>query len=175
MFSYEKFKSRIKEKGVARNNRFNVNIALPESLGVSYDAFSIMLVCTSVSLTGVNVASEPVKLYGESVEVPYDRNFSGVSFTFVVTSDMKERKLFDDWIDFIQNPTTRTFRYIDEFKAREVKIEVLDLKDNPKYEITLYDAFPKTIGALSLSSEDNGAMTFNVDMDYRYYTTSSNT
>ena len=171
MFSYEKFKSTIKDKGVARNNRFNVNIALPPALSSSYDTFSIMLLWTSVNLTGVNVASEAVKLFGESVEVPYDRNFAGVSFTFVVTTDMKERKLFDDWIDFIQNPTSRTFTYMDEFKASEVKIEVLGLDDKSRYTITLYDAFPKTIGALSLSSEDNGAMTFNVDMDYRYYMT----
>lgn len=172
MFSYEQFKSEVKSKGLARNNRFNVNIALPPQLSSSYDTFSIMMFCKTVSLAGVNVASDSVKLYGESVEVPYDRNFSGATLTFLVGSDMKERQLFDDWINIIQNPNTRTFSYMDEFKAKEVLIDVLDLNDNIKYTITLYDAFPKSVGNLSLSSDDNNIMTLDVSLDYKYYKTS---
>lgn len=171
MFSYQEFKSKIAQEGVARNNRFNVIIPIPSSLASPYESYSLSLFCNSVSIAGVNIASEPVKLFGENIEVPYDRNFSGATFTFLVASDLLERKIFDDWFNLIQNPTSRVFSYMDEFKAKEVIVEVLDLDDNPKYQIVLYDAFPKNIGALTLSSENNSVMSFDVTMDYRYYTT----
>ena len=171
MFSYNEFKSQIAKNGVARNNRFAVNISVPLQLTEGYDIKQLMLYCTSVNLSGVNISSDAVKLYGESIEVPYDRTFSGATFSFLMSPDLKEKKLFDDWIDLIQNPNNRTFGYMDDFKAEEISIQVLDLNDEYRYEVKLYEAFPKTIGNLNLANDAAGVMSLDVSFDYRYYKT----
>lgn len=169
MFSYDQFKSQIAKEGLARQNRFEVLISPPNFYPAENEKIS--LYCQSVSIPGVNVASDAVRLMGEVVEIPYDRTFSGANMSFYVDSRMDVRKYFDDWINEIQNTVRRTFSYPDDFKSREIKVTVLKLDDTPVYSITMYDAFPKSLGQLSLSNDSTGVMTFDVSFDYRYYTT----
>lgn len=170
MFSYEEFKSNIKRTGVARQNRFAVLISPPPILDAT-NIQNVLLMCKGVSVPGVNVAGTPIRTTGETIEAAYDRTFGPASLDFYVDSEMKVRYFFDQWINNIQSPTTRIFSYPKEYKSPQVEISVLRLDDNASYTLTLFDAYPKSIDALTLSSDNNGAMTFNVSLDYRYYTT----
>lgn len=170
MFSYEEFKGRVRGKGLSKQNRFYMIISPPPSIGTT-DLSTVLLLCQSVSVPGVSIASAPVRTTGETIEAAYDRTFGAASATFYVDADMKVRFFFDEWVNSIQNPTTRVFAYPKEYKSPEIEIGVLRLDNNPSYIITLYDAFPKSIGNLSLSGENNNIMTLDVSFDYRYYTT----
>lgn len=171
MFSYQEFIGNIKKSGVARQNRFEVMISPPAILDAT-DIQTVLLMCKSVSVPGVTISSTPVRTTGETIEAAYDRTFGAASLTFYVDTDMKIRYFFDEWINSIQSPTTRIFSYPKEYKSPQIEINVLRLDDSPSYTITLFDAFPKSIGDLSLSGDDNNIMTLNVTFDYRYYTTS---
>jgi len=170
MFSYEQFKSQIKSSGLSKQNRFYVMISPPTSIGTT-DLQTILLLCQSVSVSGVSVTTAPVRTTGEQFEAPYDRAFTGANMTFYVDKDMKVRYFFDLWVNSIQDPTNRTFAYAKEFKSPEIEIGVLKLDNTPSYKIKLYDAFPKSVGQLSLASENNNIMTLDMQFDYRYYTT----
>ena len=170
MFSYEQFKSRVKTAGLSRQNRFYVMISPPVSIGTT-DLQTILLMCQTASVQGVSVTTAPVRTTGEQFEAPYDRAFSGASMTFFVDTNLKVRYFFDLWINSIQDPQTRTFGYAKDFKSPEIEIGVLKLDDSPSYKIKLYDAFPKSVGALSLSGDNNNVMTLDVQFDYKYYTT----
>jgi hypothetical protein len=170
MFSYDQFKSRVKSAGLSRQNRFYVMISPPVSIGTT-DLQTILLMCQTASVQGVSVTTAPVRTTGEQFEAPYDRAFAGASMTFFVDTELKVRYFFDLWINSIQNPQTRTFGYAKEFKSPEIEIGVLKLDDSPSYKIKLYDAFPKSVGALSLSGDNNNIMTLDVQFDYKYYTT----
>lgn len=135
------------------------------------DLFTVLLLCQSVSVPGVSISTQPVRTTGETVEAAYDRTFAAANATFYVDVDMRVRYFFDAWINSIQDPTTRIFSYPKDYKSPEIEIGVLRLDDNPSYAITLFEAFPKSIGNLTLSGENNNLMTVDVTFDYKYYTT----
>jgi hypothetical protein len=174
MFSYEEFKSSIRAEGLARQNRFYVDVSPPKSLvnePITGDLRRILLRCKSVSVPGVSVSTSPERLVGEQVEKPYDRNFGPATMTFYMDQFFAGRTFFEQWIDSIQNSKTRTIGWYDDFVSREINVNVLDLNDQLKMTLTLHDAHPKMIGQMQLDNSDAGVMTFDVTFDYHYYTT----
>lgn len=170
-FSYNEFKSKIKTDGLAKQNRFYINIAAPNVPG---DLRDVHLLCNSVNVPGVAFSTQPTRTTGEVHEAPYDRNFSGCTMTFYVDKQMKVRKFFDRWMDIIQDPETRSIGYREFFESPTVKIMVLKLDEQTSYTMDLHEVFPKSIGALNLSNENNNMMTLDVTFDYKYYTTTLN-
>lgn len=177
MFSYKEFVSKVKADGIARQNRFFIQISLPSLNGASADLFSssdynfkkLHAFCKGVTVQGVNVATVSHRDVGETFEVPYDRNFSPATFTFYMDRNMYIRKFFEDWVNFIQDPSSRQLSYYKEFVSPEVIVCILDKNDRVNYMVVLYDVFPKTIGALSLDQGANDIMTFDVTLDYHYH------
>lgn len=170
MFSYEEFRGRVRRGGLSKQNRFHMLIAPPPILDTS-DLGTVLLLCQSVSVPGVSLSTAPVRTTGEQIEAAYDRTFSAANATFYVDADMRVRYFFDEWINKIQNPTNRIFAYPQEYKSPEIEISVLKLDDTPSYAITLFDAFPKSVGQLQLSGDNNNLMTLDVSFDFKYYTT----
>lgn len=170
-FSYNDFKAKIKSEGLAKQNRYYIELGKIGVVTGSSDTWrAVALLCNSVSLPGVSLSSQPVRTTGEVHEAPYDRNFSPCTMTFYVDKDMKVRKFFDAWIDGIQNPQTRTVAYRDSFEI-DAKITVLRMDEQPAYSVVLSNLYPKSIGAMNLSSENNNMMTLDVTFDYYNYTT----
>jgi len=170
MFSYDNFKSFVRDNGIAKQNRFYVRILPPAGLSWDVEAMKkIDMLCKSVSLPGINVVSSPVRYTGEVIEVPYDRNFSGATVNFYVDREMKTKSFFDDWINIIQNTDSRVLGYRDDYLSKELSIVMQDKQDKDVYAITLYDLFPKTIGTLSLDHGISDTMVFDVTFEYRYY------
>lgn len=177
--SYREFVQRIKTEGVARQNRFSLDLPMPPGMQGRSSLFAsaggealrtIQLLCKSVSVPGINVASAPYYTVGEAIEAPYSRTFSGATMTFYVDSKMYVRKMFDEWMDLIQDPTTRSMGYYQDF-VTNATVNVEDIQNNIRYTIVLYDLFLKNIGAISLDQGANDIMTLDVTFDYHYYRT----
>lgn len=179
MFSYQEFLQTVKSDGLARQNRFFINIAMPALTGESAIDFqsaglknrNLHILCKSVNIPGVNVAATPQRDYGETFEAPYDRTFADAQFTFYVDRGMYVRKFFDDWINTIQNPDTRELGYYNSYVSKVINVFVMDKMSRITYMVQLYDAHPKTIGALSLDQASNDVMTMDVSMAFHYYKT----
>lgn len=167
MATYSNFLARVRSDGLARQNRFWV------SFGALVADENITMMCKSVSLPGVSLSTSPIRTTGEVFEAPYDRNFSPVTLTFYVDRNMEVRRVFDSWIERIQDSKTRVFGWYADFAAPQMEIYVDNKNDQSVYKVTLYDAHPKTIGSLSLDNAVNDVMIFDVTFDYHYYTTSA--
>lgn len=175
---YSEFREYVKRDGLARQNRFFVNITVPAISGSVAALFSqnavreVELLTRSVSIPGVNVATGDVRTTGEIINAPYDRNFGGAQFVFYVDRQMIVRKFFDDWISAIQNPDTRTMGWYDQFTSPQITVNVVPRNGNGSvYKIHMYECFPKTQGELTLDQGNNETMLLNVSMEYRYYKT----
>lgn len=163
--SLNDFITRIKKDGASRSNRFSVLISNPAS---SQNEALIQLYCEQASLPSITFASQPVRSYGEQREVVYDRTFEAVSLTFIIDRQFKVKEYFDKWVDKIIDPTTRLSGYYNEY-ARGMKITVLDINDMAMYETELFEAYPKTIGAVTLDNNSKDIAKLQVTFNYKHH------
>jgi len=176
--------------GLARPNRFQVNITPPQilnqiatnslgytpavsqtaqsngtsvqSLGALPNYFKIlnvqpldssperlMFMCCAAELPGKSFNATDARTYGATFQMPFVDVYAPLTFTFIVGTDMFERNFFDAWSYTIQDPETSDFNYVSEY-ATTVSISQLDEFDNINYTAILYQAWPITIGQMTL-------------------------
>jgi hypothetical protein len=165
------FIAEIKSQGLARTNRFAVLCTPPNNVNPA-GLRKAMLFCDQAVLPGMNYSTVQNRSFGEVREVPYERLFDTVQLTFHVDKDMMVKSLFDTWMMSIQNPITRNFAYYNEYTSPLI-IEVQDLTENTRYEVTLYEAYPKTISSINMSNDSKETMKLTVTFQYKYWTSST--
>lgn len=167
----EKFISQVKSRGLARTNRYEVSIPFPEfgTWGISREASTLTnLLCDSVSLPGVNIATVPHRFYGESREMPYEKGFDPITMTYYVDSGMQVKTAFDRWCAMIIDPLNRTVGYYDDY-TRDIDIIVENVDGSTPMTVTLREAFPKTVGSIQMDSGSRDIMKLSVTWQYKYW------
>ena len=172
MNTLKEFISYVKS-GVAKNNKFLVAIHLPESLAGmrEINMRRVILFCDQTSIPGTSFASAPIRSYGETREVPYERLYEQVTLGFYVDADMTVKYLFDKWIELIQNPTSRDYSYPQQYRCNSIEIRVGNNEEEMAYNTTLYNCFPKAIAPIQLDYAGKEVMKMNITISYEYYTT----
>ena len=161
------FIAEIKTKGIARTNRFTVDFTPPRAM--PENTKRMLLFCEKASLPGITFASTPNRSYGETREVIYDRMFEPITLTFHVDRAMTVKTIFDEWAMHMINPIDRTVGWYSNY-VTPMTIRIQDLEDKVTYLVELQEAFPKTIGAVALDSQDNNStMRLDVTFQYKYW------
>lgn len=164
------FISTIKQSGIAKTNHFTFSFLPPFKTDVFGDMNTstrmFNLMCSHTTLPGVNIATNPSRTFGEQFEFPNDKIYDPVSTVFYVDAKMHVKKLFDLWTEVIQDPRARTFNFMHDYSAHVV-ITVFDRNSRPQYMVVLEDAFPKTMGEVSLGHDVSDIMRLNVTWSYR--------
>jgi hypothetical protein len=171
MAKIQEFISEVKTQGLARTNRFIVELSAPAVAQQSV-VKKALLFCDTAQLPGISYATTQNRTFGEFREIPYDKLYEPITLTFFVDRDMHVKSLFDNWIHQIQNPSTHTFEYYNRYTT-QMKIEVQDLNDKSKYVVDLYECYPKSVGAVQLSAESKDIMKMTVNFQYKYWTSSN--
>jgi len=122
------FVALVKTEGLMRTSRYNVSLRIPKSMSYSPNMRKILLFCSDITIPGVTIATNQIRIHGEVREAPNEKMFDNASMSFYVDNNMEVKKFFDQWIESIQNPFTRNFNYYDDYIS-EIKIEVEDTKD----------------------------------------------
>ena len=166
------------KQGLARTSHYNVSFKRPtvvdENLFNQTAVEKILLFCEQTQLPGMNIQTSPVRTYGETIEMPNDRMFDPVTFTFYVDKEMKVKIFFDQWISNIQNGQSRQFNFYKDYVV-DVAVEVYDVAENSRYKVELKEAYPKTISSVEMNYGGKDVMRVQVTMAYRYWTTSQMT
>lgn len=161
------FISQIKNGGLARQNRFTVNLSIPSGMPNMYKEFNIVhLFCEQATLPGVALVTQPIRTYGENREMVSDRTFENITLTFLVDSKMLVKKLFDEWMSIIIDPRTRLAGYYDQY-ATTMNIMIQDTESNNTYECELREAYPKIIQAVTLDNNSKDVMKLAVTFTYK--------
>lgn len=163
------FIAEIKTQGLSRTNRFTVEIT-PPSDGPDVSR-RILLFCEQATLPGLSYATASNKSYGESREIPYDRLFEPITLQFHVDRDFQVKKVFDTWMQAIQNPVTKTFNYYRNYTTK-MTIGIQDLQDRTCYLVDLYECYPKAITPIALDAEAKDTMRLQVVFQYKYWESS---
>lgn len=158
--------------GLARTNRFTVLFTPPqaalEGLGLT-SLRTVLLLCDSASLPGININTAQTRTFGEIREIPYELMYEPINLTFYVDAGMYVKKMFDSWIMYTQIRDTRKFNYYDNYVAKELQILVQDMANNNRYVVTMYEAFPKTVSQVQMDYAGRDVMKVNVQMTYKYW------
>lgn len=171
MSMLEEFISHIKTVGLARSNRYIVEISTPNVLLGNQEAMhtlkEIPIICDAVSLPSMNIDSQPHRIFGESREMPYGVSYQPINLSFHVDAEFKVKKLFDDWMDGIIDPVSRSIAYYTDYLSR-ITLTMIDIQeDKEKYKIELIEAWPKATGDIYLSSESREIMKLPVIFQYK--------
>ena len=170
MPSLDEFRATIAGKDLARQNRFEVKIWGPG--GIKDE--QVNLLAESVSIPGQNIRSVPDDLrYGPARDHAQGVTYGDISMTFICTPGMQEKVYFEEWQKWIvqlgeRDPGWNVNFYKDY--VGEIQIDQLDRQNQMKYQVTIVEAWPKTINAqeFTLSSNDS-YQTVSVDFAYRYW------
>lgn len=144
-FSVTEFQQTIAKKGLARQNRFQVLI--PNMINGKL----ISLLCQGGSLPGATIVVKKQTIFGPNYIRPGTINYGEtIQFSFLCDKDMEVKKMFDDWMHTVINPSSFTVNYKDEY-SRDIIVYQLDEGENITYSVRLVDAFPVNMGSLSLN------------------------
>jgi hypothetical protein len=164
------FIAEIKSGGLARTNRFAVMFTPPPGMDTS-GMQKLLLFCDTIQLPGINYSTVQNRTFGEFREVPYEKLYDNISMSFYIDTDMKIKGLFDKWMSLISDPTSRTYSYYKTYTT-DIKIEVQDINDKTRYELTLKECYPKNMNSISLDHASKDNMKLTVNMQYKYWTAS---
>ena len=170
MSTLNDFIAQVKTIGMARTNRFSVILTPPQKLarlgntGLQY----LLLFCDQVQIPGLNLATIQNRTFGEFREVPYEKLYGDIQMSFYVDNNMTVKSMFDDWMNLIQSPTSRSFEYYDNYTT-SMQIEVEDTSNRLRHRTYIYEAYPKTISPIQMDYASKDVMKLQVNMQYKYW------
>ena len=160
------FKSRM--TSFARPNLFEVVINDPPKksvLGQTRQRLSFS--CYQATIPGMNIATTEKTAGYRSIA--YQKLYEDVTLGFYVHGDMKELKVFQDWMQLMINPINNHVGFYEDYIST-VEIKNLDRQQKKVLTTTLIDAYPKTLDAIALDAGANDdIMKVNVVFTYRTY------
>lgn len=172
MSTLNEFISHVRD-GMAKTNHFKVVLTLPAALTnmSEINMQKIILFCDQAALPGVSFGTTPIRSYGESREVPYEKLYEPITLSFYVDANMTVKHLFDKWIQLVQSPVSRDFTYPQEYQTKSMEIFVENMEAEGVYSCKLYDCYPKAIAPIQLDYAGKDVMKLSVTLTYKYFET----
>jgi len=167
--SINNLKSIISKRGVARTNRFEVDLsALSSVIDVSGSEIrDLEVLVTSATLPTRTLTTFDYGLYRNNVPFTSGYVNSDFSITFTLTQDYFARTMFDKWLNKIITKKDYLVRYPNQYKC---DIGVRQLANNEDetiiYEAKLINCFPKGVSELSFDATGTGAASLSVSFVY---------
>lgn len=173
-FSLDQFRSEVLDGfGLARTNRFEVDIQPPRALAANYGSISqvVSIYTEQAALPLLNIFTKSFKIFGPAYQRPIFSEYGGegLPITFHVDRNMQVRKFFEEWMHKVVDPVTFTVGYQEDY-ITTVNIRQLDEENNVTYEVELLEAFPKNMNLIDLNNTaTNQTHRLNVTFGYRYW------
>jgi len=162
----DKFKSSMGT--FARPNLFEVSIfAKPDNVNKTL-LERLKFSCYQATIPGMNIATTDKDAGYRSIA--YQKIYEDVTLGFYVHGDMKELKVFQDWMKLMINPINNHVGYYKHYIST-VEIKNIDRNSKKVLTTTLIDAYPKILESVALDAGANDeVMKVNVVFTYRHYT-----
>lgn len=167
-----------KHQDFARTARFEVRIAPPTGVA-DLATFELRFQCEATELPGYSINTVDNRQYGVGRPVAAaPAAFADINLTFICAGDMWEKKLFDKWMSAVIPINNYNPRYKDDYVSPKIEICQFDgaaTSDLPTatsakiYSAVLFNAFPISIGPMSLNWADDGIHRLPVTFKYDYW------
>jgi hypothetical protein len=181
-FEIGQFMSKVENLGgIARKNRFSVEITPPSGLSSSIQSSTINFLAKTVSFPARTLGTTTYRSGGQfGLSVPYETTFEPVSLTMLNTNNHAPRKFWIDWLEHIQGVASGSghnynMQYYKKFIG-QIKISYYNETHSEAfgedYNVILHEAWPKGIGAIEVGWENQELEDFEIDIMYSRWTSS---
>lgn len=141
---------------VARPNRFLVTINGPTQMGQTNLFRQLTLRCENAELPGRTFGTVDQKTSSNpTTKSPIHTSYNDLSLTFIVSGDMAEKHLFDQWMEVINPQNTYDFAYKNEYVG-QITITQYSLDGYPVASISVYNAYPIVVNQMDLDWSADG-------------------
>lgn len=175
--------------GFARPNRYMVEIQMPAGVGntgswmnrqalvgaitshgmLLNNQGSVQIACHTISMPPRASMVYPHNQLSAQFMVPYSQMYEPVTLSFYNSAELNQRTFFEIWQSAVFNINDNSMNFFVEY-ARDMKIYQLDRQGNKTYGVTLYAAWPQSIGDVAYSySSNNTPLSCSVTMAYRLW------
>ena len=170
-FSPSEFMTKAEEMGgLSRRWKFSVSITPPAVFTVPTGKIDFLAI--SVSMPEKALVTTEQRIYGINKFVPYESTYGTVLLTMMNPQDWSTRKFWDEWLDHIQNPSSKNMRY---YKSMIGQIEISHYDEtttemnpsNARYTVVLNEAWPERISPYALGWEAAELGNFEISIRYK--------
>jgi hypothetical protein len=105
------------------------------------------------------------RTYGPTEKFPYMTTFNDLDLTFIVDDDMRQKMLFDSWLEHINPLSTNNYRYKEDYSA-DIRINQYSVDNLLTYSVNLIDAYPISVNQLDLDWSSDGHHKLSVTFAY---------
>ena len=158
--------------GGARPNQFTVELTFPSIVGgVGVAAGqTAQFLCRSTTLPQSIIGDITAYFRGRPVHFAGEREFQPWSVTVYSDNNFVIRNAMERWSDLVLNyDATNGIVSPSEYQM-DMHVHQLDRNDNVVKSYTFYDAYPVTVGQITLDFESNNQIeTFDVEFQYNYF------
>jgi hypothetical protein len=175
-FSISKFKENL--TSLVRPNYFFAQLTLTAGLtGLPDIANTFKFRCEKAEFPGRSLATaDDMVGGGPALKLPYDVTYNDITLSIICSSDMIERKFFEQWMDKIISPagtnSSGLLSYYEDYAlGNTLKVSQLDEQGYEIFTCTMTDVYPTALTPMNADwSETNTYQRFGVTLAYRYYT-----
>lgn len=108
--------SLLSSTGLVRPTRYLVRFSGPVDLIPAAANVRLSVTCEEAIVPGRSYATSEVREYGPQRRVPYVSLYTNdIPITFRVGTDFYERRVFEQWMDFINDPITHDMEYYNNY------------------------------------------------------------
>lgn len=173
MASVRDFYNKLIKTDLSRPSRFQVNFNKPNGLPAEYANHipSLSFKCESAQLPSRAIMTTEQKIYGYSEKFPYLTAYEDAQFTLLVGDNMREKKLFDSWLQLVQPTNSYNLNYKSSYTTT-VEIIQYNLRGDERYKVKLEKAYPIAVNQMDLDWSADGYHRLLVIFAYSTWSTS---
>jgi hypothetical protein len=163
------FKANLALGGV-RSNQFRCILTFPGIANAGSAGAVAEFLCKSASVPSMDVGDIEVMYRGRQVHFAGERTFSPWLVSLYNDNDFQVRSAFERWMEGISNAGSTTGAVSANTYQVQIEVHQLDRNDITVAKYQLVDAYPTSIGEITLGWDQNNAIQeYNVTFVYNYF------
>lgn len=180
MPSVQDFISEVKKSGLARTDKFKVEIFHPVGVNLNNAleiGRTVSLFCEEATIPGLTIGTRNARLHNLNVQRPATIDYGGDSanFQFFMDGAWNVRNYFDTWMKYIIDDSREVNQYKNIIGAVRITAihEGMDsgsYSEDKKYGIQLEEAYPIAIGLMPVAYSNTFIHRLSVTFAYKYWT-----
>ena len=176
---------RAKLGAIARPNNFSVSLQTPsftQGGNIRTDKpnqadiqATFEFRCEKAELPGRTIATSEDMGSGPTIKLGYDMTYNDIQLSIICAADMKERKFFEKWMDYIikpwGSPDAGTVAYYSDYAlGNTLFVSQLDDFGDTKLTYQCIDVYPIALTPMNATWEEtNTYQRFGVTLAYRHH------